>query len=49
LTIFELEKNKVVNILNAESAVYDGSQWLAKNIVQKRKDIDKNGKEIYDL
>ena len=43
LTIFELENEKVVKILKANSATYNGSEWLAKNIVQQSKTVDSSG------
>jgi lipopolysaccharide export system permease protein len=43
LTIFELKDNKVVNVISANSASYNGSEWLAEGITQKRKEVDDRG------
>ncbi len=43
LTIFELENDKVVKVLTANSASYSNAEWLAKRVTQKVKTVDSMG------
>lgn len=49
LTIFELENDKVVKVLSASSATFNGSEWLAENVTQKSKTTDSNGNPILKI
>jgi lipopolysaccharide export system permease protein len=49
LTIFELEKDKVVKVITANSARYNSSEWLAKGVTQKIKTVDSSGNPILKI
>jgi len=43
LSIFELNGNRVVKIIEAKEATYEGELWIAKDIITKQKVSDGNG------
>ncbi|NEW61269.1 YjgP/YjgQ family permease [Sulfurovum sp. bin170] len=49
LTIFELEDDKVIRVLSANSASYHDSEWLAESVTQKSKAIDIDGNPILKI
>jgi lipopolysaccharide export system permease protein len=49
LTIFELENDKVVTVITANRAWYNGSEWLAEEITKKSKRVDSNGNPILKI
>lgn len=49
LTVFKLKKGKVVQIQSANSATYNGSEWLALDVTQKSKVLNEQGDEILKI
>jgi lipopolysaccharide export system permease protein len=49
LTIFELEEDKVIKVITANSARYNNSEWLAKGVTQKIKTVDSSGNPILKI
>ena len=49
LTIFKFKDKKIDNVQNAESATYNGKEWLALNITQKTKRVNDKGEDYLTI